>query len=1233
MDGILRLVKKIWVYGFLLAGHALHAQVDTTVSIEDSVDQRIILIGDAGELATDSSHPVVRAVKQYIKLDKRSTILFLGDNLYKTGLPDIEFNTYQKARAILDSQLSIADGTDAKVFMMPGNHDWENGGRGGYDAIIRQQLYVDFLAVDKPNIKYYPEDGCPGPREILIGDDIAVIIFDSQWWLHPHDKPEIESDCESKTTEELVQQIEEMAARNSKRLVILACHHPFKSNGPHGGFFRLKQHIFPFTDWRPSLYIPLPVIGSIYPISRSVFGTPQDIPHPIYTDMITQITTAVRRSAPNVMFVGGHEHNLQHIRDSSYHYIVSGGGCKTNRVSESRKSEFISRTQGFGVLEITKSKIVTLKFYTVSDSVRQPYTATILDFSKIPQPVLDSTEERVVEDPFLKYKDTFSISASDRFPPVKGMKKFFMGQNYRYEWSEPVNMKVFNISKEMGGFALVSLGGGKQTTSLRLRNKVTNKEYVLRSLNKNTTRAIPEQFRGTLAEDLVAELTSASHPYSALIIPPLAEPLNIPVAKPQLFFVPNDPALGFYRDLFKNTVCMLEERHATWDETETRSTAKVFGKTLGENDHRVVQSRVAKARLLDMLVADFDRHFDQWRWGVQDTGKGKIYYPIPRDRDQALFYSDGYLLKVVSGRIMPFLKGFQDDIPRPKWLGYSARDFDRIFMSELDEGAWTRSIEDLQRNLTDSVIRKAVLQLPPEVFKISGETTVSKLISRRNLLMEAGLKYYKFISREVNVVGSNEKEYFKVSNNGAGLQVRVYAYPKGKDTSFIMYDRIFDPSVTREIRLFGLNDDDKFEVEENAISRIKLRIIGGRGNDTFDIRGNVENLIYDMNVEGNYILNESRTKNRFSLDPPNNERSILGYQYNYTKYPQFVLGFNSDDELMGGAAISYRTFGFRNLPYASDQRISFLYALQRDAVQARYRGEFNQVIKDNDILVNAVYSRPALRNFFGLGNNTVIDHSKTFHYYQTRFNFLQVDLQLRKRFFDKFHIQAGPSLYLYDAKYSKNENNILSDFRELGMDSSSIFGQKTYLGIKAGMVLDNRNNELWPTRGMLWTNDIIALKGMGSANNYIAYVTDMKVYASLTEPARLVSVLKLGGGRIYSKNYEYFQAMNFGVNNSLYSFRKNRFTGRGTIYGSIELRYKLLDVNSYILPGELGIIGFYDVGRVFEKSLPGKRWHTGYGGGFYFTPFKLFVITATAGVSKGEPLYNFSLGTRVNFTF
>lgn len=277
-------MKKITGLILLFFGvlHSLQAQKDTIL-------QRIVLIGDAGAL-TNGRHPVVDAVRKTITLDKKTTILFLGDNLYTSGLPDDQSSGYTAARAVLDSQLSVADNTPAKVYMIPGNHDWDNGSRGGYESVIRQQLYVDFSG--KPNVKYYPEDGCPGPVEVSLGNDVTLIIFDSQWWLQPYDKPGIESDCQCKTADELVTQIQDIVNRNSKKLVLIACHHPFKSNSVHGGFYPLKQHIFPLTDIRKNLYIPLPVLGSIYPIARGVFGTPQDLSHPTYANMINQVKGA-----------------------------------------------------------------------------------------------------------------------------------------------------------------------------------------------------------------------------------------------------------------------------------------------------------------------------------------------------------------------------------------------------------------------------------------------------------------------------------------------------------------------------------------------------------------------------------------------------------------------------------------------------------------------------------------------------------------------------------------------------------------------------------------------------------------------------------------------------------------------------------------------------------------------------------------------------------------------------
>jgi hypothetical protein len=1209
--------------GFIFFSFSMSLPV---IAQQDTILQRIVLVGDAGAL-TEGKHPVAEAIRKFIKLDKKTSIIYLGDNLYKAGLPDDQSIYYSDGKKILDAQLSVADSTDARVFMIPGNHDWENGGRGGHEAIVRQQQYVDLL-FGRENVFFYPKDGCPGPEEIDLGDSVTLVVFDSQWWIHPHEKPGIESDCDCKTTDELVTRLEEIVSRNAKKLVILACHHPFKTNSVHGGFFTLKQHIFPFTDARKNLYVPLPVIGSIYPIARSVFGSPQDLSHPAYTNMINQVTTAVKSHA-NVVFASGHDHGLQLIKDSNYHYIVSGGGCKTNRVSASKKSLFTDQTTGFAVMEVSKNKNVTVSFYTVTDSIRHPFTTTIINFSNIPEPTLDSNK-RVVDIPNAKFKDTVTISASDKYPSVKGLKKYVVGENYRKEWSTPVNMKVFNLKED--GYRILSLGGGKQTKSLRLKDK-KGKEWVLRAIDKNPTKALPEDFRNTLAQDLVQEFNSAAHPYAPLTIPALAEPLNIAVPHPQLYFVPDDPSFGFYQPLFANTVCMLEERDPSIDGSETRSTIKVFNKLIEENDHRADQEAVLRARLLDILIGDFDRHFDQWRWATSDTGKGKLYYPIPRDRDQAYFYSDGKLLKYASRNLLPFLAGFRYDIPKVNWLGFSAKDFDRLFLTDLDAKAWKKSIEVVQTRLSDTVIANAIKKLPKEVYGINGKVITDKLISRRNLLSKEAMEYYEYISRQVNVVGSNEKEYFRVTSDSNGLNVRVYARESGNDTSFTMYNRTFQATVTDEIRLYGLNGDDLFEIDEKANSKIKLRLVGGKGNDTFNVRGNVRNLLYDMNVEGNYVKNTSRTKNRFSKDPPVNSYSILGFKYHKSRFPSIEIGANSDDGFVIGAGFSRETHGFRNEPYATKQAFSAMYSISRNAYRFRYDGEFNHFSRDFDMVIKTDFGYPGIINFFGLGNETEKDEDLSYDYYRSRFRLLTVQSLVRRRM-GIMHLMAGPYFEHYWNYHEDNVGKILEDPDKIGLDSADIYTKKSWLGPKLVMKLDNRNNEVFPTRGILWNNEFTAAFGMNdSSENYYKLTTDMTIYASLTDPAKIIAVVGLGGGKIFNNDFEYYQAMSLGNTINLHGFRKNRYAGRSSLYGSLELRMKLVDIKSYFLPGQFGITGFYDIGRVWLKGEDSRKWHSAYGGGLYFIPFNLFVITASAGFSSGEHLFNFTFGTKVNLRF
>ncbi|MBK7561712.1 MAG: hypothetical protein IPI68_09370 [Chitinophagaceae bacterium] len=137
--------------------------------------------------------------------------------------------------------------------------------------------------------------------------------------------------------------------------------------------------------------------------------------------MVDRISTAVKEAAPNAVFVSGHEHNLQHLKDSNFNYIISGGGCKDSRASSGKKS-LLFLLIWFSVMEVSKNKNVTITFYTVLDTVKKAYTATLFNFSTMPVSAIDSASAVIVDDPFLKYKDTVTIAASNNFPPVSGMK-------------------------------------------------------------------------------------------------------------------------------------------------------------------------------------------------------------------------------------------------------------------------------------------------------------------------------------------------------------------------------------------------------------------------------------------------------------------------------------------------------------------------------------------------------------------------------------------------------------------------------------------------------------------------------------------------------------------------------------------------------------------------------------------------------------------------------------------
>ena len=453
-------------------------------------------------------------------------------------------------------------------------------------------------------------------------------------------------------------------------------------------------------------------------------------------------------------------------------------------------------------------------------------------------------------------QDSVVRPASTQYSNSTFLGRFLTGTNYRKVWSTPVEMPVFNLSKQ--GFTITELGGGQQTKSLRLVDK-NKTEWVLRTVDKDAEGAVPEKFRFPLVVNFVQDMISASHPYGALVVSDLARANNIIAPRPRLYFVPDDKDFGKYREIFANTICFLERREPTPDNSDTESTAEIMEEIIEENDHLVLQKAVLKARLLDMLVGDWDRHADQWRWGVVNSGATKYYYAIPRDRDQAFFWANGLVPRFIRLFGLKHMNGFRRKSKGLKNLNYKSWRFDKTFLNELDAVIWDSTIKEFQVKLSDKVIENAVKKLPREVYAINGSALQARLISRRNTLLENAMKYYRFIANTVDISGTEEQEFFEVKQKDNKINVAVYRM-KGKERGKKIYHRIFDVEDTRFINLEGLGGSDVFVVEENVSSKIKLKINGGEGKDAYELNGKMKTIVYDSASDKDKITNQSSAK-------------------------------------------------------------------------------------------------------------------------------------------------------------------------------------------------------------------------------------------------------------------------------------------------------------------------------------------------------------------------------------
>ncbi|MBL4594894.1 MAG: metallophosphoesterase [Flavobacteriales bacterium] len=338
-----------------------------TIQSLDSVEHTVFLIGDAGEPKSKTSEVFDLLLKQVKPVETKSTIVFLGDNIYPGGMPSENETGRESAEKIISYQLNQLKKSRATTYYIPGNHDWNRGKKNGLSHLLNEENIIE-KKLDKGD-SFIPSNGCPGPVQINVTHNLVLIAIDTQWWLHQHEKPPLKrSDCKEASTADVIKNLKKILAKNKNKNIIVVGHHPLMSRGDHGGYYSLKNHIFPLTNFYKNLFIPLPIIGSIYPFYRSTIGNIQDLAHPKYKYMIRQLNE-VFNGYDNLVYAAGHEHNLEYFFKNNQHFIVSGSGSKTSYAKKMKLPNFTSERKGFFKLSYMKNGSVHMETYGIVDGI------------------------------------------------------------------------------------------------------------------------------------------------------------------------------------------------------------------------------------------------------------------------------------------------------------------------------------------------------------------------------------------------------------------------------------------------------------------------------------------------------------------------------------------------------------------------------------------------------------------------------------------------------------------------------------------------------------------------------------------------------------------------------------------------------------------------------------------------------------------------------------------------
>lgn len=1170
------------------------------------IEHSFYLIGDAGYSNLGESPKALKEFKKVLEsADKNSTAIFLGDNVYPKGIPDKASNSYELSKHRVLIQTEAVKTFKGETVFIPGNHDWYSDVKGLKD---QEKIVEDALGKDT----FLPEDGC-AIEKIHISEDVELIIIDTHWYINNwNNQPTINDDCEIKTRQDFLDEYSSLIKKARGKTTIVALHHPMYTNGAHGGQISFKNHMS-----------PIPIFGTIKNLIRKTSGLSNaDLQNTYYNELKNRLVT-LSQVNKKVVFVSGHEHNLQYLVEDNLHQIVSGSGSKTSAVRNIGSGIFGYATSGFATLHVYKDGSAHVSFYSADEE------AVVFETEIFPE------DKPIVPEAYKESTDSHTVASvySEDETDASGFRKFIWGDRYRKEFSTKVKAPNVKLDTLFGGLVPVRQGGGNQSKSLRLEDK-NGAQYVMRAVRKQALQYlqavffkdqyIEGQYNDTATEDLILDVFTGSHPYAPLIIGDLADAIGIYHTNPVLYYVPKQERLGQYNDAYGDELYMIEEHTSEGHsdlasfgfQDELESTIDMMKKVHKDEDIIIDEEAYIRARLFDMLIGDWDRHQDQWRWiEFKEDGK-KIYRPMPRDRDQAFSkMSDGFLLGTAV-KLLPaarLLRKYSDDLVDVKGVNVEPYPIDMEIIVESGKAVWDAQVKRIQEGITDEVIEKAFLNLPEEMPKNSIEDIKKKLKARRANLQDISDRYFKLINKYAVIKGTNKDDWFDVERLPNGqTKVTAYRIKKGEKKDRF-HERTYNRDETKEIWIYALDDDDVFEVKGEGDNLIKVILIGGQNNDKYNIENGKRVKYYDYKSKKSTIVtNKGRKKLTDDYDT-----NVYDYKKLKNSTNQIIpsIGANPDDGFKLGFVDVYTTYGFERNPFTAQHQFSAAYYFATEGYELNYKGEFANVIGRFNLGLDASFTSPNYAfNFFGIGNeseNPEADGDENLDFNRVKLRTLKFEPSLKwnGRYGASFKFGITYESVEVEATEGRFINQFIGNNTEVSND---------FYGADAKYEYAHADNEAFPTLGMLFSVHAGFRNNIDTSKGYGYIIPKLGFDYKLVPNGQLVLATKMSGHFNLGDNYQFYQGATIGADNGLRAYRNQRFNGESAFVHSSDLRFNLKQVRTGILPLKIGFYGGFDYGRVWIDNEDSNTWHTSLGGGvFAIAADKLTLNLSTFNSNEG----------------